>query len=46
MLCLYTYLVRSKLDYGYIVYASAHMSYLLMLHRVNNMDLGHLEPLM
>ena len=35
MLRLYRYLVRSKLDYGYIVYGSARKSYLQMLDPVH-----------
>ena len=39
MLCLYRYLVRSELDYGYIVYWSVHKSYLQMLDPVHNQGL-------
>ena len=40
MLRLYRSLVRSKLDYGCIVYRSAHKSYLQMLDPVHNQGLG------
>ena len=39
MLCLYRSLVRSKLDYGCIVYGSAGKSYLQMLDPIHNQ--GH-----
>ena len=39
MLRLYRSLVRSKLDYGCIVYRSARKSYLQMLDPVHNQDL-------
>ena len=39
MLRLYRSLVRSKLDYGYIVYGSARKSYLHMLDPVHNQGL-------
>ena len=39
MLRLYKYLVRSKLDYGCIVYGSARKSYLQMLDHVHNQAL-------
>ena len=39
MLRLYRYLVRSKLDYGCIVYGSARKSYLQMLDTIHNQGL-------
>ena len=39
MLCLYRSLVKSKLDYGYIVYGSTRKSYLQMLDLVHNQGL-------
>ena len=39
MLHLYISLVRSKLDYGCIVYGSARKSYLQMLDPIHNLDL-------
>ena len=39
MLRLYRYLVRSKLDYGCIVYGSACKSYLHMLDPIHNQGL-------
>ena len=39
MLRLYRSLVRSKLDYGCIVYGSAHKSYLQMLDPIHNQGL-------
>ena len=39
MLRLYRYLVRSKVDYGCIVYGSARKSYLQMLDSVHNQGL-------
>ena len=49
-ICLYRFLVRSKLDYGCIVYGSACKCYLQMLDPVHNQGLGfvleHLELLL
>ena len=39
MLCLYRSLVRSKLDYGWIMYMSACKSYLWMLDPLHNQAL-------
>ena len=41
MLRLYRSLIRSKLDYGCIVYGSAHMSYLHILDPIYNQGLRH-----